>query len=89
MLCRYQTWDKKYCDNVKGARRVVTVRNSQDGTRWSDDWGCLDNPQTSEHCKKFNITAMVTPGPDDPPELGAGVPMWLELITGLCRVLPD
>lgn len=48
MQIMYQTWDKKYCDNVNGARRVVTVRNSPDGVNWSDDWGCLDNPQTSE-----------------------------------------
>ena len=73
-LRRFQTWTKKYCDNVHGARRVVTVRHSTDGVGWSDDWGCLDKPQTSEHCKSFNTTAMVHPGgiqgTDDPPELG-------------------
>ena len=36
-----QKWDKKYCDNVNGARRVVSVRTSLDGLagrNFSDDW---------------------------------------------------
>lgn len=48
----YEAWNKTYCDNVDGYRRVVTVRNSSDGVNWSDDFGCTDHPQTSEHCSK-------------------------------------
>jgi hypothetical protein len=69
MQIMYQTWEKKYCDNVKGARRVVTARDSKDGLSWSNDWGCLDEPQKDEHCKTFNTTAMVHPNAEDPPEL--------------------
>lgn len=69
----YQTYEKRYCDNVHGARRVVTVRTSDDGVEWSDDFGCMDHPQTSEHCSAFNLSNMIVPGdfraPDDPPEL--------------------
>ena len=39
---------KKYCDNVSNdTRRVVIVRTSTDGTKWSQDWGCADHTQTS------------------------------------------
>ena len=80
MQIMYETYDKRYCDNVKGARRVVSVRNSTDGTTFSNDWGCLDKPQKSEHCSTFNTTAMVRPNDaariaqgrpadEDPPEL--------------------
>jgi hypothetical protein len=72
MQIMYQIWDKKYCDNVNGHRRVVSVRTSTDGLQgrnFTDDWGCLDHPQTGEHCTKFNLTAMVTPGEHDPLEM--------------------
>ena len=81
MQIMYEVFEKKYCDNVRGARRVITVRDSKDGgVTWSDDWGCLDRPQKDEHCKTFNTTAMVRPNDaarhaqgrandEDPPEL--------------------
>ena len=63
---------KKYCDNVSNdTRRVVSWRSSKDGATWSQDAGCTDRPQKSEHCHSFNTTAMVTPCDceDDPPDL--------------------
>ena len=72
MQIMYQKWDKNYCDNVDGYRRTVSVRTSTDGLKgqnFTDDWGCLDHPQTSEHCQTYNLTNMVVPGDDDPPEL--------------------
>lgn len=70
MQISYEVWNKTYCDNCHGARRYVTYRTSEDGTYWSDDGSCLDNPQKDEHCKKFNTSAMITAIPEvDPPEL--------------------
>ena len=83
MQIMYETWDKRYCDNVAGARRVVSARVALDdlGRNWTSDLGCLDSPQLSERCKSgFNTSAMVRPNdaariaqgraPDeDPPEL--------------------
>ena len=45
------------------------MRTSTDGVKWTNDWGCLDDPQTSEHCHKFNLSAMVAPDKEDPPDL--------------------
>lgn len=73
MQIMYEKWNKTYCDNVKGARRVITARDSRDGKTWSDDFGCLDAPQKDEHCTTFNTSAMVRPGdfrsPNDPEEM--------------------
>ena len=65
---------KRYCDNIPiDSRRVVTVRTSSDGRTWTNDWGCLDKHQKSEHCKTFNTSAIVggdaDKGGDDPPDL--------------------
>ena len=65
---------KRYCDNIAiDSRRVVTVRTSSDGRTWTNDWGCLDKHQKSEHCKTFNTSAIVggdaDKGGDDPPDL--------------------
>ena len=65
---------KRYCDNIPiDTRRVVTVRTSTDGKDWSDDHGCADAKQKSEHCKTFNKSAIVAgdadTGGDDPPDL--------------------
>jgi hypothetical protein len=65
---------KRYCDNIPiDTRRVVTVRTSSNGKDWSNDWGCADAKQKSEHCKSFNTSNMVTgdadKGGDDPPDL--------------------
>jgi hypothetical protein len=48
------------------------------GKTWSADFGCLDRPQTSEHCKLLNTSNMVRPNdaariaqgraPDEDPE---------------------
>ena len=63
---------KKYCDNVSNdTRRVVTVRTSTDGTKWSQDWGCADPTQKDEHCKTFNTSALISACDCalDPPDL--------------------
>ena len=65
---------KRYCDNIPiDSRRVVTVRTSSTGRTWTNDWGCLDKHQKSEHCKTFNTSAIVggdaDKGGDDPPDL--------------------
>jgi len=66
----YNKGRKKYCDNIgTELRRVVTVRTSSDGSVWSQDAGCLDTPQTSEHCKAFDTSQMITADREDPPEL--------------------
>lgn len=102
MQIMYQKWDKRYCDNVHGYRRTVSVRTSTDGLsgkvsfkkslaffylyfqvfnasrrivvdrytkEFTDDWGCTEHPQTSEHCKEYNLTNMIIPNKEDPPEL--------------------
>jgi hypothetical protein len=65
---------KRYCDNIPiDTRRVVTVRTSSNGKDWTDDWGCADAKQKSEHCQTFNKSAIVAgdadQGGDDPPDL--------------------
>jgi hypothetical protein len=65
---------KRYCDNIPiDTRRVVTVRTSTNGKDWTDDWGCADAKQKSEHCHTFNKSAIVAgdadQGGDDPPDL--------------------
>ena len=53
---------KKYCDNIGDEyRRVVSVRTSRDGKTWTQDAGCLDKPQTSEHCQTFDVNGMIRP----------------------------
>ena len=71
---------KRYCDNIPiDTRRVVTVRTSANGKDWSDDWGCEDSPQKSEHCHSFNKSAIVggdaEQGGDDPPDLEFCAPL--------------
>lgn len=63
---------KKYCDNVSNdTRRVITVRTSKDGANWTQDAGCADKNQESEHCSTFNTKQLMGPCdcPDDPPDL--------------------
>ncbi|XP_065175323.1 uncharacterized protein LOC135805240 [Sycon ciliatum] len=62
---------KKYCDNLGDTyRRVVSVRTSKTGEKWTQDAGCKDQPQVDEHCKHFDLSKMIRPVVDsDPPEL--------------------
>lgn len=73
MQTTYQTWEKRYPDNVgRKNRRVLSVRTSPDGATWTPEIdvhpGSL-NPRARRRRIYRADEELITPDADDPPDL--------------------